>query len=34
VIRLLPPLIVEKEQIQQALDIIQITLRSLLSSLG
>ncbi|MFY9983572.1 MAG: aspartate aminotransferase family protein [Chthoniobacterales bacterium] len=34
VIRLLPPLIVDKEQVQQALEIIQLTLRSLLSSIG
>jgi acetylornithine/N-succinyldiaminopimelate aminotransferase len=34
VIRLLPPLIVEKEHVQQALEIIQLTLRSLLSSIG
>ena len=34
VIRLLPPLIVEKAEVQQALEIIQLTLRSLLSSLG
>jgi acetylornithine/N-succinyldiaminopimelate aminotransferase len=34
VIRLLPPLIVEKEEVQQALEIIQLTLRSLLSSLS
>jgi acetylornithine/N-succinyldiaminopimelate aminotransferase len=34
VIRLLPPLIVEKEQVQQALEIIQLTLRSLLSSIS
>jgi acetylornithine/N-succinyldiaminopimelate aminotransferase len=34
VIRLLPPLIVEKEEVQQALEIIQLTLRSLLSSIG
>jgi acetylornithine/N-succinyldiaminopimelate aminotransferase len=34
VIRLLPPLTVEKEQVQQALEIIQMTLRSLLSSIG
>jgi 4-aminobutyrate aminotransferase-like enzyme len=34
VIRLLPPLIVEKEHVEQALEIIQLTLRSLLSSIG
>ncbi|HXM02321.1 MAG TPA: aminotransferase class III-fold pyridoxal phosphate-dependent enzyme, partial [Chthoniobacterales bacterium] len=34
VIRLLPPLIVSKEEVQQALEIIQLTLRSLLSSIG
>jgi hypothetical protein len=30
----LPPLIVEKEEVQQALEIIHLTLRSLLSSIG
>jgi 4-aminobutyrate aminotransferase-like enzyme len=30
----LPPLIVEKEHVQQALEIVQLTLRSLLSSIG